>query len=553
MSSRLRVYLDVGIGLNLSGRVVFEFFNDVSERLVENFKVLCQGDRTTSVRGRIRKLSYEGCKVFKVIKGEYLQCGDFINNDGTSGGSIYGDCFKEYPTNRLHSQAGLLSIQNINSNTDNVAGRRYGSQFCILFGKVVRFDRNNIVIGRVVEGMEFIRAIENVPVDNKFKPKIEIGILSCGAFTATIQNINDSTKQKELVQSLMDTIKSDQSGDKSDSTSTDDSNDLQPEWVGVKCVYTGKENRKRLPNESSANTLGKKLLSESLQGIKHHYIPIQSDTITHVTDSPVESTQDRVVKEQDTVESVEQGSVLHEEEPEEPEEEVDDDITLRLKKLSNKMNECSRLNNDEIIMEQKIKSNPKSELYISKNHISKSEGKDIDKDISSNLSRELNVSSNSIPLLSQLISPNTSYPYIISAGMVEKLSKIEKTKEKNKTFGWNIFNQDALYRAHKKRLRETGFNPDLYEKQKNELGEEFYRPGIVNFNPNEASKDVVVRNVEKQYKKRDAFSRRRLYDDEAQDISYINERNRVFNKKLERSFGTYSNEIKQNLERGTAL
>lgn len=102
-------------------------------------------------------------------------------------------------------------------------------------------------------------------------------------------------------------------------------------------------------------------------------------------------------------------------------------------------------------------------------------------------------------------------------------------------------------------MRETGFNPDLYEKQKSELGDQFYSPGVVNFTPTESTKDVIVRNVEKQYKKRDVFSRRRLYDDDAQDISYINERNRVFNKKLERSFGTYSNEIKQNLERGTAL
>lgn len=51
-------------------------------------------------------------------------------------------------------------------------------------------------------------------------------------------------------------------------------------------------------------------------------------------------------------------------------------------------------------------------------------------------------------------------------------------------------------------------------------------------------------------KRRKQFSRRRVFDEEA-DVSYINERNRIYNQKLERSFDT--REIKQNLERGTAL
>ena len=52
--------------------------------------------------------------------------------------------------------------------------------------------------------------------------------------------------------------------------------------------------------------------------------------------------------------------------------------------------------------------------------------------------------------------------------------------------------------------------------------------------------------------KREKFSRRRIHDDEA-DIDYINERNMKFNKKLERFYGQYTQEIKQNLERGTAV
>lgn len=36
-------------------------------------------------------------------------------------------------------------------------------------------------------------------------------------------------------------------------------------------------------------------------------------------------------------------------------------------------------------------------------------------------------------------------------------------------------------------------------------------------------------------------------------MEYINNRNKVFNEKLERSFAPYAAEIKANLERGTAI
>jgi hypothetical protein len=52
--------------------------------------------------------------------------------------------------------------------------------------------------------------------------------------------------------------------------------------------------------------------------------------------------------------------------------------------------------------------------------------------------------------------------------------------------------------------------------------------------------------------RRSKFSRRRQHY-EGQDIDYINDRNEKFNKKVKRAFDKYTVEIKQNLERGTAL
>ena len=55
-----------------------------------------------------------------------------------------------------------------------------------------------------------------------------------------------------------------------------------------------------------------------------------------------------------------------------------------------------------------------------------------------------------------------------------------------------------------------------------------------------------------QVEKREKFSRRRMHDPDA-DVDYINERNKNFNKKLERFYNGYTKDIRDNLERGTAV
>ena len=61
-----------------------------------------------------------------------------------------------------------------------------------------------------------------------------------------------------------------------------------------------------------------------------------------------------------------------------------------------------------------------------------------------------------------------------------------------------------------------------------------------------------VKITTNRQEKRDKFSRKRL-ECEDKEIDFINDRNKVFNKKLERSFAPYAAEIKANLERGSAV
>ncbi|CCM05616.1 uncharacterized protein FIBRA_07845 [Fibroporia radiculosa] len=70
--------------------------------------------------------------------------------------------------------------------------------------------------------------------------------------------------------------------------------------------------------------------------------------------------------------------------------------------------------------------------------------------------------------------------------------------------------------------------------------------------PSEEAIDRVISKINQDIDKKSKFSRKRHNEDEG-DITYINERNRVFNKKIARYYDKYTAEIRASFERGTAL
>eukprot|EP01083_Nonionella_stella_P240032 839472_1 len=124
-----------------------------------------------------------------------------------------------------------------------------------------------------------------------------------------------------------------------------------------------------------------------------------------------------------------------------------------------------------------------------------------------------------------------------------------KRKKKGAAFGWDVFNQDTLYGAYNKRvgsIKKVGIVSDagkLVSADALDAASHQDKPEDV---------DRMVAELAKTQERRAKFSRRRkFYDDK--DISYINKRNRIFNEKVSRAFDKYTQEIRGNLERGTAL
>ncbi len=60
--------------------------------------------------------------------------------------------------------------------------------------------------------------------------------------------------------------------------------------------------------------------------------------------------------------------------------------------------------------------------------------------------------------------------------------------------------------------------------------------------------DLIMHRVTK----RKSFSRRRAHMEESY-VNYVNDRNKQFNQKISKAFDKYTVEIRQNLERGTAV
>lgn len=365
----------------------------------------------------------------------------------------------------------------------NIGRNTNSSQFIITLRPCPQLDDKHVVFGQVINGMEVVREIGKIPTDANERPRVKILIFDCGDYDTRRIHLREDVF-KETIQSI-----------------------LEDRARKEKVKLLGPEEAERY----------KKQKQKSAFDIEQEYP--EEDTIKKNESEDDDSEEE---EEEDEIDEAEiKKSISHI-----TNEKDKEDFMKQYYLLKSKITEAKNLNNKAVIEEN-------------------TNVQDVDK--ARKLKRQewlQEREKTKKKLIEQGVPENKLYTLeSIHRNELQKEQAMKKAK--NETFGWDVFNNEAYYRAHKKRLRDMPFDKELYEEQ--------MKNGIdMSKIDTEERKNLLKNDIEQQQEKRNKFSRRRnFYED--QNVDYINERNRKFNKKLERFFGKDSAEIKANLERGTAI
>ncbi|NXT76680.1 PPIL6 protein, partial [Zapornia atra] len=166
------VYLEIAIGEQPVGRLLFELFSDACPRTCENFRALCTGGAKSRCDGR--ELTYRNSLFHRLVRNGWIQGGDIITGEGNRGESIYGPTFEDESFSIRHKGRGVLGMANKGRHSN-------GSQFYITFQPTPYLDKKYVAFGQLIEGTEVLQRLEAVPTYNE-RPTVDCKITNCGTF-----------------------------------------------------------------------------------------------------------------------------------------------------------------------------------------------------------------------------------------------------------------------------------------------------------------------------------------------------------------------------------
>ena len=158
------------------GDMVAELYEEKAPSTVSNFVALSVGgvEWTTPSGESSSKPLYSGTVFHRVIPNFMLQGGD---PTGTGRGGPGWQFKDEFNPDLCHTGKGTLSMANAGPNTN-------GSQFFICQVATPHLDGRHTVFGRVLEGLEVIDAIADVPKGAMDRPVEDVTISAIEVYRA---------------------------------------------------------------------------------------------------------------------------------------------------------------------------------------------------------------------------------------------------------------------------------------------------------------------------------------------------------------------------------
>lgn len=535
------------------GRIVFELWRDVAPKCAENFRALCTGERGVGPSSG-KPLHYKGSSFHRIISSFMAQGGDFTRGDGTGGESIYGRTFADEPFVKRHNAAGLLSMANAGPNTN-------GSQFFITFRATPHLDGKHVVFGRVLSGMDVVRELENVGTDSEDRPVRSVMVTDCGELDkdagASLSGglVEGASALGKAPEPAALSMASSRAKPLANLSARDVSDAGLPMSFGSSKIRA----RKAPPRRSEAAPFKPDDVEDRKPS---RAVPLHPEGAT------MEATLEKIIKERvrakkrgradstgDEGGSSERGvgagqgdtggagagAGSGDDKGSAPPAKLSK-TEERLRKLRERMNRGREDNRKQVLVEGQRMADPKM--------------------VRDKAARDAVWEEKKAAMANELktLGADDKTKYLHESVEVAE-REMDKARRKaanvKASFGWDAFNVDSQFRTYRKKLDQL---PTAVGGAGDEDDDDAAAGADVDDDLTYGEDDYVdkagLERMAAQVKAAGAahknFSRRRTHID-GEAVDYINNRNRVFNKKVARAFDKYTVEIKQNLERGTAL
>ncbi|KAL7696763.1 cyclophilin 9 [Lotmaria passim] len=165
-----RVFLDIAIGEALAGRLVVELFDDVVPEAAAHFRRLVTGADGVHEATEVKlDYLYTPLELIDKVRG-YARFGDLL---------AYGvrlEPLRQETFKIRHTTRGLLTMTSYGPHLCNTS-------FGITLGPAPSLDYEQVVFGKVVDGLPLLEKLESMPLDAVGRPLLPMYIVLCGTLT----------------------------------------------------------------------------------------------------------------------------------------------------------------------------------------------------------------------------------------------------------------------------------------------------------------------------------------------------------------------------------